>query len=261
VHKIALQFGSFTIHWYGVLVALGFLAGIWTASRRSAQRGIAGEKIVDIGTWLILGGIVGARVLYVISYWDEQFANKPLSEIFMIQHGGLVFYGGLIGATLTGISYAKWKKLPVWRVADILAPSIALGHVFGRMGCLMNGCCYGHATGLPWAVHYPVGHETYGTGVHPTQVYESLLNLALFIGLVRLYRKARFDGEVFAVYLIGYALLRAFVETFRGDYPVHYLGGLATPAQLVSAGILATGLILYWKLPRPKPAETSPTKS
>lgn len=256
--KIAFHFGNFTIYWYGVFVAVGFLAGLWTASRRALRSGISGERIVDLGPWLILGTLVGARLLYVVSYWEKDFAGRPIWEIFMIRHGGLVFYGGLIGASLAYIFYARAKGLPLWKVADILAPSIALGYFFGRFGCLMNGCCYGRACELPWAIHYPIGHETRGEGVHPTQVYDSLLNLALYAGLVWVYRRKKFDGQVFAAYLIGYAMLRAFVESFRGDYSTYYLRDRLTPAQLVSIGIFAGGLLLWWKLPRPTPA--SPTQ-
>lgn len=250
MHKIAFHFGTFTIYWYGVFVAIGFLAGLWTASRRAPRSGISGERIVDLGPWLILGALVGARLLYVVSYWEKDFAGKPVWEIFMIRHGGLVFYGGLIGASLACIFYARAKNLPLWKVADILAPSIALGYFFGRFGCLMNGCCYGRACELPWAVHYPVSHETRGEGVHPTQVYDSLLNLALYAGLAWVYRRKEFDGQVFATYLVAYAMLRAFVESFRGDYSTYYLGGWATPAQLVSVGIFVGGLLFWWKLPR-----------
>src|SRR5579872_1294630 len=125
--------GGLTIHWYGILVAAGFLAGLWTASRRARLVGISPEQIYDLGPWLIIGGILGGRVLYVISYWHEQFAENPFPEIFMVQHGGLVFYGGLIGAILASMIYLRWKKLPLWKMADILAPSVALGYVFGRI--------------------------------------------------------------------------------------------------------------------------------
>src|SRR6185295_4209770 len=137
-----------------------------------------------------------------------------------------------------------------------LAPSIALGYVFGRFGCLMNGCCYGCPTDLPWAIHFPPDHATNGVGVHPTQIYDSFLNAGLYAGLAWLYRHKRFDGQVFAAYLMTYAVLRALVESLRGDYPVYYLGGWATPAQLISVAIFTVGLILYWKLshPQPKPA-------
>ena len=131
---MAFKIGSLTIHWYGVLVALGFLIGLWMASRRALREGIAPEKVMDIGPWLIIGTIVGARTLHVISYWDAEFANQPWTEIFMVQKGGLVYYGGLIGATLAGIAYLGWKKLPVWKFGDVLAPSIPLGYVLGRWG-------------------------------------------------------------------------------------------------------------------------------
>jgi phosphatidylglycerol:prolipoprotein diacylglycerol transferase len=246
------------------MVALGFMAGLWTASRRGLREGVPPEKVLDLGPWLILGAIVGARTLYVISYWREEFADQPM-EIFMIQKGGLVFYGGLVGSSLACILYVRWKKLPLWKFADILAPSVALGYVFGRIGCLMNGCCYGRLCDLPWAIRYPnqspiwkqhflsglVGEADRSAPVQPTQIYESLINLVFYLGLVWLYRRKKFDGQVFGTYLVGYALLRSFVEMFRGDYPQHYFGGWATPAHLVSIGILAAGAALLALAPRP----------
>ena len=256
VHKIAFTFGpALTIYWYGVMVALGFLAGLWTAGRRGLRGGFAAEQIVDLGPWLIVGTILGARALYVLSYWHEEFAAAPLADVFKVWRGGLVFYGGLIGASLACILYTRIKHLPLWKVADILAPSIALGHFFGRIGCLLNGCCYGRACSLPWAITFPEGHETHPKGspatpVHPTEIYEALLNLALYAALAWLYRRRKFDGQVFGVYLISYALLRSFVEMFRGDYPQYY-GGWATPAQLVSGGVLTAGVVLLMVLPNP----------
>lgn len=233
------------------MVATAFIAGLLTATRRCRYDQISPEKIADLAPWLIVGTIVGARALYVISYWREQFAGRPLTEIFMVQHGGLVFYGGLIGASLACIVYARRKQLPLWRVADVLAPSIALGYVFGRIGCLLNGCCYGRECSLPWAIHFPPGHETYPHGVHPTQVYDSILNLVFYFVLERLYRRKKFDGQVFAVYLCGYAVLRSVVECFRGDYPERqFLVGWITPAHLVSIGILLAGVLLWWLVPR-----------
>jgi phosphatidylglycerol---prolipoprotein diacylglyceryl transferase len=254
MHPNAIYLGTLPIRWYGVMVALGFIAGLWTAGRRGLRSGIVADKIIDIGPWLILGSIVGARTLYVISYWRESFADKPLWEIFAVWQGGLVYYGGLIGATLTCIFYIRAKKLPFWKVADILAPSVALGSVFGRIGCLLNGCCYGRACDLPWAIRFPPGNPLHPPtySVHPTQVYDSLLNLCLYAALAWLYRRKKFDGQVFAVYLVGYALLRSFVEMFRGDYPdyQHYLGGWATPAHLVSIVTFAAGVVLMRVLPR-----------
>jgi phosphatidylglycerol---prolipoprotein diacylglyceryl transferase len=255
MHPIAVNW-PFPIHWYGVMVAIGFAAGLWTASRRALRSGIAPEQILDLGPWLILGAIVGARTLYVVSYWHESFAGKGLGEIFAVWNGGLVYYGGLIGATLASSLYLWRQKLPFWKVADAVAPSIALGSMFGRIGCLLNGCCYGRACDLPWAIRFPPGNAlnapTYP--VHPTEIYDSLLNLGLYAALAWLYRRKKFDGQVLAVYLVAYALLRSFVEMFRGDYPEHqhYLGGWATPAHLVSFAVLAAGIAMLSFLPRPQ---------
>lgn len=250
MHPIAFQFGSFTIHWYGVMVALAFLAGLWTASRRGLRENFSPEKILDLGPWLIVGGLVGARIFYVVEYWREEFADKPFTEVFMIQHGGLVFYGGFIGAALAGIFYARLKKFQLWKLADVLAPSIALGSVFGRIGCLLNGCCYGRVSMLPWAIHFPIGHETYPEGVHPTEIYDSLLNLFLYLALAWFYRRKKFDGQIFALYLICYAVTRSFVEYFRGDYSAAHIHDGLTPAHLMSLGIFAAGVVLWLTLSR-----------
>ena len=251
VHKVAFQIGSFTIYWYGVMMALAFVVGLWTASRRAVRYGLPPERIVDLGPWLIVGGLVGARLLYVVSYWKESFAGRPFLEVLNIRNGGLVYYGGLIGAVAAGLGYLAWKRMPLWKTADALAPSVALGYVFGRTGCLLNGCCYGRPTHLPWAIHFPPEHSTHGVGVHPTQVYDGLLALGLYAFLAWLYRRKRFDGQVFACYLISYALTRSFVELFRGDYPPEqYVAGWITPAHWVSAVMLVAGVVLYRVLQR-----------
>jgi phosphatidylglycerol:prolipoprotein diacylglycerol transferase len=237
-----------------VFLAIGFLVGLWTASRRGVRAGIAPEKVLDSGVWLIVGTVIGARLLYVITYWEQSFAGQPFIEVFKVHQGGLVYYGGLIGASVAFLLYSTVKKLNLWKMADVLAPSISLGYAIGRNGCLMNGCCYGSPTDVPWCIHFPADHETAGLGVHPTQVYESILAFGLYILLAWLFRRKTFDGQVFAAYLIGYAVTRGFVEFFRGDYEIHYLGHWATQAHLISFGILAAGLILYGVLARMKRA-------
>ena len=254
MHPIAFDLGSYQVRWYGVMLALGFYAGFWTAGRRCLRDGISPERLMELGPWLVLGGIIGARALYVTTYWDALvkyplFPNAPWTEVFMVQRGGLVFYGGLLGATLGTICFAWWKKIPLWKLTDVLAPSIALGYVFGRIGCLLNGCCYGRACSLPWAITYPEGHETHpehlaAIPVHPPQVYDSLLSLVLYLALAWAYRRKKFDGQIFALYLMCYAMTRSFVELFRGDYDeAHRHGGL-TPAHLVSLGIFAAGVLI-----------------
>jgi phosphatidylglycerol---prolipoprotein diacylglyceryl transferase len=249
VHPIAFNLGSLTIRWYGLMMAVAFFAGLWTATRRARLANVSGDVIADVTLWLMAGSILGARFVYVTTYWKTEFADQPFREVFMIQHGGLVYYGGLIGATVAGLIYLAWKKLPVWKIADILAPSIALGSVFGRIGCLLNGCCYGRACDLPWAIHFPADHETRGVGVHPTEIYDGLLNLILYLMLAWLFRRKKFDGQIFALYLVGYAICRFIVEFFRGDYPEdHIHAGLFTSAQLLSLPIFIAGMALWlWR--------------
>lgn len=250
MQKIALDLGFWAIHWYGVLVAVGFMVGLWTAGRRGLRIEIPAESILNLGPWLIGGVILGARTWFVVFYWKLYFAQEPWWEIFMIQHGGLVFYGGLAGATVTVILYARFTGLPLWQIADVLAPSVALGHAFGRMGCLMNGCCYGYPTDLPWGILFPAAHETHGLRVHPTQLYDAGLALVLYLVLAGKFRHKRFPGQIFAIYLMAYAMLRSLTECFRGDYTVFYWGGL-TSGQVVSFGVFAAGLVLYVVLRHP----------
>ena len=261
MHPIAFDLGSLPVRWYGLMMALAFFAGLWTATRRARLANVSGDAIADVTLWLMAGSILGARFVYVTTYWKQEFANQPLSEIFMIQHGGLVFYGGLIGAALASVIYLRWKKLPVWKIADILAPSIALGSVFGRAGCLLNGCCYGRPCHWPWAIQFPNGSDAWSqqfqaglvsaTGpslpVHPTEIYDGLLNLLLYLALAWLFRRRKFDGQIFALYLVGYSICRFTVEFFRGDYPpdhIHF--GLFTSAQLLSGPIFLAGVALWF---------------
>ena len=237
------------------MTALAFLLGLWTATRRGVREHLSREDIGDVTLWLMVGSIIGARIVYVTTYWKEEFAGGPWTEIFMIQHGGLVFYGGLIGAIVAGVIATHWKKMPLWKTADTLAPSIALGSAIGRIGCLLNGCCYGRACDLPWAIRFPADHATGGTPVHPTEIYDALLNLLLYGFLDWLFRRKKFDGQVFATYLLCYAVTRSIAEMFRGDYDTSHTHFGLTPAQLVSVPIFFAGLGLALWLSRRAPAK------
>ena len=243
------------------MIALAFLAGLWTATLRARRENISAERIADVTLWVMAGSVIGARFVYVTTYWKEEFANQPFREVFMVQHGGLVYYGGFLGATLAGTIFILWKKMPFWKTADVFAPSIALGSVFGRVGCLLNGCCYGRLTDLPWAITFtnPQAHEFSGTPLnvplHPTEIYDALLNFALYVFLAWLFRRKKFDGQVFATYLLCYAIMRSLVEHFRGDYSdLHYHLGL-TPAQWIGVPIFITGLALATILSRRAPTK------
>lgn len=243
---ILFEIAGFHLHSFGLMVALGFIVGTWISTRRAIAVGLDPNAIQDlVFPWLLIGGIVGARVLYVISYWNKDFAGRPWTEIFALWNGGLVFYGGLIGATVAGIIAVIRKNLPLWVTADCLMPGVAIGHVFGRVGCLLNGCCFGRTCEVPWALHFPKDHPTAGMSVHPAQLYEAGLNLALCGFLIWWHQKRRsFEGQVFAIYLIAYSFIRAFSEYFRGDYskissPAQ---GVFTPGQSTSVLILAAGI-------------------
>lgn len=255
MHSEAFTILGITIYWYGILAAVGFMLAFGTASRRAPREGLSPEVVMNLAPWIILGAVIGARLLYVITFWKEEFANAPLVDVFKVRRSGLVYYGGLIGACLGTIIFAAKNRVPLWKLADVMAPSIALGHSIGRIGCLMTGCCFGSPSNAPWAICFPKDHWTKGVPVHPTQIYESILNFLLFLGLIWLWKRKRFDGQVFAAYLIAYAFLRAFVEIFRGDYAKPFLLGLATPGQTVSIGIMAVGLFLWFKL-KSKPLAT-----
>ena len=246
VDNVAFTIFGFQVYWYGVLTAVGFVVGFGAASRRAPRGGLKGDDVFNLAPWIIVGAILGARALYVISYWDKEFAGRNWMQIFNMR-SGLVFYGGLIGASIAGIIFCLRQKIGLWRMGDVIGPSIPLGHAFGRLGCFMTGCCYGKPTDLPWAVCFPADHWTKGAPVHPTQLYESGLNFLFYAGLAWLFQRRRFEGQVFATYLIGYAILRTITEMFRGDYTESYLGGIATPGQTVSIVIFAAGLILWWK--------------
>lgn len=260
--RVAFQLGPATVTWYGIFVALGFWLGAWTAARRAPKVSIHPDTVWDLLWVLIVGGIVGARALYVMTYWERDFRHAPWSEIFMVHHGGLVFHGGFLVATAAGFSWCAWKKVPAWTMADILAPSLALGHALGRVGCLLNGCCYGRQCELPWAWHYPKVHETRGLPVHPTQLYESILCLGLAGGLAWGFGRRRFEGQVFAIYLVAYGVLRSVVEMYRGDYPASALTfGVLTPAHWVSLGIIGMGVVLYGLRRRSRRTETKEKES
>ena len=267
--SIAFKIGGFTDYWYGIIVAGGFLAGLWTASRRCVLDKLDGKVISDLGVWIILAGMIGARAMHVVTYWEEQYTDQPLSHLLDFRGGGLVFHGGFIGAALAVILYVRLHgKQPLWKIADAFAPSIPLGHALGRLGCLMTGCCFGSACDLPWAIHFPAhspaftalgqaptdaAHSLY---VHPTQIYSALLNVALYGGLAWLYRHKRFDGQVFGLYLVGYSINRFIVEFFRGDYQVEQLWfDWIKPGQQLSLFLLPIGIALIMYLRRRPMAE------
>lgn len=241
---ILLRLGPLTVYSYGVMLVLAFLLSTWLAGQFARQlpidrRAISSEQTVDLTCLLLLGGIVGGRLFYILLYW-EVYVHYP-QEILAIWHGGLIWYGGFVGGYLAGWLYARAKRLRPMRVADQIVPFGALGHAIGRIGCFLNGCCYGRPTNGWWAVRFP-GHAE---GVIPTQLLESAGLFLLYLVLRRLQRPEilRRPGRVFGVYVISYALLRVGVESLRGDQSTWWAG--LTLQQLISICLLVVGTILY----------------
>ncbi len=238
---VAFSIGGFPIHWYGILAALGFLGGFHLAARRGRLRGLAPRDVMDLGPWILLGAMAGARTWYLV---QEGIGPGQWRQWINIREGGLVWYGGLFGAVMAALIYAGWRKIPLWRLADALAPSIPLGHALGRLGCLMTGCCYGRLCDLPWAIQFPPGHETHPDPVHPVQIYQSLINFGLYFLLAGIYRRSLPDGCVFALYLMTYAVARAFADAFRGDHQA-FSESLLSPGQWTSLLVLPAGAVLF----------------
>ena len=219
--KIPLPFldTPLEIRSYGVLIAIGFLIMLPLISRQAQKEGISPNTIIDLGFWSLLWGIIGARILFILTTLSE-YKKYPL-EIFYIWKGGLVFYGGLIAGALTLIYYCKKHKLNMWQVMDLGALGVTFTHMFGRFGCLAAGCCFGRPTSLPWGLTFHK-EEAFArplhTPLHPTQIYEILFLGLLFIFLYfYLARRKKFHGQIVLTYFILYSAARFIIEFFRGD--------------------------------------------
>ena len=217
MYPILIEFGFFKIFTYGLLVATGFLVAILLASSRAEKEGLDSQKVLDLCFYVMVSALLGARLLYVIVEY-RYFLDSPL-EIFKFWKGGLVFYGGLILGVLISLWYLKRNQMPMWKTADLLAPSIALGQLIGRWGCFFAGCCYGKKTDVAWGITFtdPRSLAPLEISLHPTQVYLSLNAVFIFIFLMWLSKRKVFDGQILWSYGILYSVGRFLIEYFRGD--------------------------------------------
>jgi len=250
--------GSFPINTYGVFLAIAFLCAILVAVRLAARDGLPRERIYDLSLWMLLGGLIGSKILMLFT--EPEYRDHPLQLLSLdfLRSGG-VFYGGLIGAVLTGYFLMKRYKLPWWKTADACAPGIAIGNFFGRQGCFAAGCCWGKPTSLPWGVKFTdLGHQITGVPtdvyLHPTQLYESFAMLIVFLFLLWMHRRKRFNGQVILFYALLYSIVRFSIEFVRDDprgdiFGLTSLTGLST-SQMISlvVGIAAAVLlVIRWR--------------
>ena len=274
--------GPVTIHAYGVLLVIAFLAAIAVARRFAKRDRIDPDQVVDLGVYVILAGLVGAKLLLLIvdwSFYQRQFTNmmeegggtlgqwlSPFLGDFgagigtvgsislkLLQAGG-VFYGGLITGILMGLWYLRHYGMPTWKAADVLAPAIAIAHAFGRLGCFAAGCCYGVPTDMPWGIIFTNSYSGTLVGVplniplHPTQIYGFAANLLLFVSLLWFHSRKKFDGQVFWGYVASYAALRFILEYWRGDPRGTVFGGALSTSQFIAIIMVTLALGMLARL-------------
>ena len=263
MHGIAFQVFGLNVHWYGIMVALGFLASLAVLEYKRGYARMTSDQVIDLSIIIVVCGIVGARIAYVIQFFD-QFRND-FWKVIRIDQGGLVFYGGFILAALVIFRYVRKHKLCMSRILDICAPAMAIGHAFGRVGCFVQGCCFGrpcqafgvvYPPGTAPAARYPdlnsvfLNIKLYGKAAAsslqllPVQLFEAAGNLLLGLALLFLFRKIRKSGMIAACYFVCYGIMRFILEFFRGDHTDRIIG--MTRAQLIGLFIMIpVGIFCY----------------
>ncbi|RJP82434.1 MAG: prolipoprotein diacylglyceryl transferase [Candidatus Zixiibacteriota bacterium] len=256
-----VRIGPVAVYTYGFAITLAFLLGILLAEKRARRVGLASGTIWGLSMWIMIASLVGARLLYVLTHVDE-FQGHWLDVVNPVQSdgrfgiAGMVLLGGVAGGTAAAILYIRRHQLPLWTLADVIAPSLALGIAIGRLGCFANGCCYGHPTEAFCGVVFPreslAGSHFPGVPVLPTQLFESAWGFLLFGFLLFSERWKKFTGFTFSLFLIGYALFRIWVDTVRiygpGEFLVNSESLRVTVSQGLSAAMLVWGVWLFFHL-------------
>jgi len=268
VHPILFQIGSYPVHTFGFCMGSGFLVGILYSIRQARIWGVDPDKIFNTCFWVMVSGVLGSRLMYIgidLAYkrGQSEFMTLNPIKILALWEGGLVWYGGMILASIVALSYARAVRLPVWTTADILAPATFMGLAIGRVGCLMAGDDFGKPTTVPWAIvfHNPEAlvypPSLIGQPLHPTQVYmEAKSFFVAFVGHLLLRRK-RFDGQVMGVSFMIYAVLRYIVEIYRGDSDrgwIPWTHQTLSTSQGVGIAVFAVGLLILGSRRRAMPA-------
>jgi phosphatidylglycerol:prolipoprotein diacylglycerol transferase len=246
MYRTLFTIGPVAIHSYGVLLMVGFVAGILLSRREARRLGLSAEVPLDLGVWILIAGVLGARTLYVVLNWSF-FAANPFEAVRIWHEGGLSFYGGLLGGVAAALVFSWRRRLSFWTMADMLAPGLALGYGIARFGCLLNGCCYGGPTTLPWGMRFPLWPDSaiLTSPSHPTQIYSALGSFAILSVLMAVRRRLQVPGRLFLLYLMLYAIVRSAVEVLRRGYTAEVLVDGLTEAQVASAVIFVGALVVF----------------
>jgi phosphatidylglycerol:prolipoprotein diacylglycerol transferase len=256
--------GPLTIYTYGVMLAAAYLVGLQLAIVRGRRAGLDPSRLLDLGVAIVISALVGAKLLLLFVNFNY-FRNNP-EEVMVLARSGGVFYGGLIAATLVAFWYMWRHSLPAWKTCDAFSPGIAVGHVIGRLGCLLAGCCYGKPSSMPWAITFtdPLAAANVGTplnvALHPTQLYEAGAELVILVLLLATERRGRrFEGRTFWGYMLLYAISRFMIEFYRGDER-GMIGGLSI-SQFISLVLAPLSVFMLVYLRRrataPRPAKAA----
>jgi phosphatidylglycerol:prolipoprotein diacylglycerol transferase len=247
VYPVLFEIGGLTLRSYGLMLALSFAIGIYLAWARAPLHGVDRESLLDICIVIVVCSLAGSRLLYIAEH-ASQYAAAP-GRMLALREGGLSMYGGVVLAALGAAAYCRWKSISFLAVADVCAPSLALGEAITRIGCFLNGCCYGLVSSLPWALVFPTqcpaGRAFPGAAIHPTQLYASLANLAIFGALLWTARRGGRPGRVIGLFLVLHALVRLGVETLRhhGESAIApMIGGFAlSPSRVACLALIVLG--------------------
>jgi phosphatidylglycerol:prolipoprotein diacylglycerol transferase len=262
------QLGPLQLRSYGLFMALAFVAGTFLGLREARRAGLDEDKVVNVILVTLVASVLGARLLYVLEHLPE--FRREWTSVLALWQGGLTLYGGIVVGTFAGLVAARRMGLPVWILADSLTPALALGTVFGRVGCFLNGCCYGQPTARPWGVVFPRDSFAFlefgDQPVHPSQLYNALAGLGLFVVFQLLRKRMRVPGVLFWSFIAAFALVRIPLDLTRA-YEVNAVllrvGGLdVTESQLMSMGMTLFAVLMIVRLRRAVPlTRSSPAPS
>jgi len=252
MHKVLFNIGGFPIYSYGVMLIIAFFVGVAIARARAPFYGIKPEQIWDVSFWVLIFGVLGARLLFILQ--ELPFYLKNLDQMFSLRFDGLTSYGGLLGGLTAFLIWSRIAKVPPLSLLDCVAPSVFIGHAIGRVGCLLNGCCYGGQCDLPWGIHVHDDHGGLLPGLyHPAQIYDSFFNLIGFGVAMLIARRGLKPGQMMSLFLILHGLARVVYEFWRiNTTSASFMGMPFTEAQLVSALMSAFGVGLFFHFGRKK---------